>query len=236
LLAARAARRKATMPEVAEDYTEAGGDILVIGFGRFGQVVNQMFLAAEKNVTVIDRNIDQIRAAGRFGFKVYYGDGRRLDVLRAAGAENARLIAICIDDREAASTIAEMALRAFPQARIFARAYDRTHALDLMKRGIRFPFRETFDSALAFGRFALVAIGMPEEEADEVREDVRKRDIQRLLKQRDGGIYAGQDLLHGAKLQPEPLSAPRDEGEDLTPRHQPKADTIEVDGVTGASS
>lgn len=222
---------------IVEDFSDAHGEVLVIGFGRYGQVVNQMFLAAERDVTVIDRNIDQIRSAERFGFKVYYGDGRRLDVLRAAGAERASVIAICVDDREAASSIAEMARRAFPGAKLFARAYDRTHALDLMERGIRAPFRETFDSALAFGRDALMGLGISEDEADELRDDVRRRDTQRLNKQRDEGIYAGRDLLHGVKVAPEPLSEPRREGRNITastPASRPIAGATE--GVTGESS
>ncbi len=122
------------------------------------------------------------------------------------------MIAICVDDREAASAIVEMAHRAFPSAKLIARAYDRTHALDLMERGVRAPFRETFDSRLPSGREALVALGIPEDAADELRDDVRRRDIQRLNRQRDEGLFAGMDLLHGVKLTPEPLTAPRREG------------------------
>lgn len=227
-------RRKGADETIEEDYTGAEGEVLVIGFGRFGQVVNQMFLAVEKNVTVIDRNIDRIRSAGKFGFKVYYGDGRRLDVLRAAGAEKAAVIAICIDDREAASTIVEMAMRAFPQAKLYVRAYDRVHALDLMERGVRFPFRETFDSALSFGREALIGLGVPEDEAEDVRLDVRRRDIQRLKRQRDEGLLGGTDLLHGAKVTPEPLVEPKRKGRDISTAIKPKP--ADLDGVTGASS
>lgn len=227
-------RRKGTDEAIEEDYTGAEGEVLVIGFGRFGQVVNQMFLAVEKNVTVIDRNIDRIRSAGKFGFKVYYGDGRRLDVLRAAGAEKAAVIAICIDDREAASTIVEMAVRAFPQAKLYVRAYDRVHALDLMERGVRFPFRETFDSALSFGREALIGLGVPEDEAEDVRLDVRRRDIQRLNRQRDEGLLGGTDLLHGAKVTPEPLVEPKRKGRDISTTTRPGP--ADLDGVTGASS
>ncbi|MBN8532957.1 MAG: cation:proton antiporter [Rhizobiales bacterium] len=230
-------RRRGKETTIVEDFSEAHGEVLVIGFGRYGQVVNQMFLAAERDVTVIDRNIDQIRSAERFGFKVYYGDGRRLDVLRAAGAERASVIAICVDDREAASSIAEMARRAFPGAKLYARAYDRTHALDLMERGIRAPFRETFDSALAFGRDALMGLGLSEDEADELRDDVRRRDTQRLNKQRDEGIYAGMDLLHGVKVTPEPLSEPRREGRNITAKTPPSRSVAGAEeGVTGESS
>lgn len=237
ILAWRAARRKSSTPDYEEDFEGADGEVLVIGFGRFGQIVNQMFLAVERNVTVIDRNIDRIKSAERFGFKVYYGDGRRLDVLRACGAEKAAVIAVCVDDKEAASQIAEIVVRAFPQAKVFVRAYDRIHAIDLMNRGIRFPFRETFDSALAFGRYALVGLGVPEDEADSVRDDIRRRDIARLLKQRDGDINSGRDLLHGGNaVMPEPLSTPRRKGEDISARGKASPLPTRDDGVTGESS
>ena len=84
----------------ADDFADAHGSVLVIGFGRFGQIVSQYLLAEEIDVTAIDLDPDMIQVAGRFGFKVYYGDGTRLDVLRAAGLDKARLIAICIDDQE----------------------------------------------------------------------------------------------------------------------------------------
>jgi monovalent cation:proton antiporter-2 (CPA2) family protein len=242
LLDWRARRQAEESPDVPEDFKGAEGEALVIGFGRFGQIVNQMLLAAERNVTVIDRNIDQIKTAARFGFKVYYGDGRRLDVLRAAGAERASLIAICVDDREAASLIAEMVLRAFPAAKVIARAYDRTHALDLMERGVRAPVRETFESALDFGRDTLIGLGMGEDRADEIRDDIRRRDIQRLNRQRDEGIYAGLDLLHGVKVTPEPLIEPRRRGKasggkpasGIPGAAEPPPQI--VDGVTGSSS
>ncbi|MCZ8186746.1 MAG: monovalent cation:proton antiporter-2 (CPA2) family protein [Beijerinckiaceae bacterium] len=233
---ARMAERQQQQEDMAEDFEGAGGEVLVIGFGRFGQVANQMLLAAERNVTVIDRNIDRIRAAGRFGFKVYYGDGRRLDVLRAAGAEKAAVIAICIDDREAASTIAEMAVRAFPQARLVVRAYDRVHALDLMERGVRNPIRETFEGALSFGRTALMALGLSEDESEAIRQDIRRRDTQRLMRQRDEGILGGTDLLIGATVAPEPLSEPKRKGRDLTARPKPVPQAGLGDGVTGESS
>lgn len=235
-LLARVSARKEGADDVEEDFEGAGGEVLVIGFGRFGQVANQMLLAAERNVTVIDRNIDRIRAAGRFGFKVYYGDGRRLDVLRAAGAEKAAVIAICIDDREAASTIVEMASRAFPQAKLIVRAYDRIHAIDLMERGVRNPVRETFEGALSFGRTALVALGLNEEESDAIRDDIRRRDIQRLMRQRDEGILGGTDLLIGVTVVPEPLSAPRRKSRDLSAKPPPGPREGTVEGVTGESS
>jgi monovalent cation:proton antiporter-2 (CPA2) family protein len=200
----------------ADDFSGAQGDVVVIGFGRFGQVVNQVMLAEGIDVTVIDKDIEQIRAASRFGFRVYYGDGTRLDVLNAAGAGRARIICVCIDNKEVASHIVELIHAEFPKARTYVRAYDRVHALDLMKLDVDYQLRETFLSALAFGRATLEGLGVPSERAAEVEADVRKRDTTRLVMQRDGGLMGGADLLHGAKVKPEPLTAPKTASRGLT--------------------
>jgi len=203
------ARRRAGRPEPEpDDFAGAGGAVLVVGFGRFGQVVDQVLLAAGTSVTVIDKNVDRIRAAARFGFRVFYGDGTRLDVLRAAGIGRARIVCVCVDDREAALKIVDIVQEEFPQVRTFVRAYDRIHAIDLMKLQVDYQLRETFESALRFGRATLEELGVQEEEAAAITSDVRRRDIARLVMQRSEGIMGGADLLHGTRLEPEPLSAP----------------------------
>ena len=124
-------------------------------------------------MTVIDKNVDRIRAAARFGFRVFYGDGTRLDVLRAAGIGRARIVCVCVDDREAALKIVEIVQEEFPQVRTFVRAYDRIHAIDLMKLQVDYQLRETFESALRFGRATLEELGVQEEEAAAITSDVR---------------------------------------------------------------
>ncbi|WP_255217495.1 monovalent cation:proton antiporter-2 (CPA2) family protein [Myxococcus sp. AM010] len=84
------------------------GSVLMIGFGRFGQVASQSLLARGVDVTIIDNDVEMIRSAGTFGFKIYYGDGTRLDVLRASGADSAQVIAVCVDNKEAANRIVEL--------------------------------------------------------------------------------------------------------------------------------
>src|SRR4051812_5972855 len=203
------ARRRAGLPEPEpDDFAGAGGSVLVVGFGRFGQVVDQVLLAAGNSVTVIDKNVDRIRAAARFGFRVFYGDGTRLDVLRAAGIGRARIVCVCVDDREAALKIVDIVQEEFPQVRTFVRAYDRIHAIDLMNLQVDYQLRETFESALRFGRATLEELGVQEEEAAAITSDVRRRDVARLVMQRSEGIMGGADLLHGTRLEPEPLSAP----------------------------
>jgi glutathione-regulated potassium-efflux system protein KefB len=170
-------------------------NILVIGFGRFGQIAVQPLLAQGYKVAIIDNDTEMIRVAGRFGRKVYYGDGRRLDVLQAAGAGNAEAILICIDDREAATQIAGLLRDEFPLAKVLARAYDRGHAIELIKAGVDYQLRETFESALAFGGEAVKLMGASEEEAATALERVRDFDAHRFELQVLGGAAAGRQLL-----------------------------------------
>ena len=131
------------------------GNVLVIGFGRFGQIASQPLLAKGHSISIIDNDTDMIRAAGQFGFKVYYGDGTRLDILRAAGAEKVDVVIIAIDKKDEAIKIAELIHSEFPLVKVMARAFDRGHALALVKAGVDFQIREMFESALVFGRETL---------------------------------------------------------------------------------
>ncbi len=203
-----------------EGIEEADGlaaSALIVGFGRFGQVASQALLARGIDVSIIDRDTEMIRSASRFGFKIYYGDGSRLDVLRAAGAAHAKIIAICIDDREAVNKMVEIAKAEFPMAKVLARSYDRAHTIALVQAGVDFEIRETFESANEFSAAALIAMGLPDEEAREVVQDVRNRDLERLELQLAGDFFSGRELLHGNQPIPQPLTPPRREPQALTP-------------------
>jgi glutathione-regulated potassium-efflux system protein KefB len=169
--------------------------ILVIGFGRFGQIAVQPLLALGYRVSIIDNDTEMIRVAGRFGRKVYYGDGRRLDVLQAAGAASAEAVLICVDDKVAATRIAELVRAEFPTAKILARAYDRGHAIELVKAGADYQLRETFESAIVFGGQATRILGASEEQAAEAVERVREFDANRFELQVLNGAGAGRQLL-----------------------------------------
>jgi len=210
--------RRWTGPDLREpdDFSDASGSVLVIGFGRFGQIVSQCLLAEGIDVTAIDNDPEMLESVARFGFKVYYGDGTRLDVLRAAGAGEARLIAICIDNREAASRIVDLVQAQFPAAKLYVRSFDRRHTLQLVANGVDFQVRETYESALVFGRKTLEALGLDPERAAAVEEFVRRRDLDRLLLQQAEGISAGADLLR-TRMVHEPLSTPRHEVKPLNP-------------------
>ncbi|WP_244488265.1 monovalent cation:proton antiporter-2 (CPA2) family protein [Devosia sp. Root436] len=179
------------------------GRILIIGFGRFGQIASQPLLALRHSVSIIDNDTEMIRAAAQIGFKVYYGDGTRLDILHAAGAGTADLILICTDRKEQTTRIAELVRDEFPLVRVMARAFDRAHAIELVTAGVEYQLRETFESALTFGGEAIRMLGASEEEAAAVVEGVRNRDGQRFDLQLAGEDWRslGQLLISNAQDQ-----------------------------------
>ncbi|PZQ11906.1 MAG: potassium transporter [Ancylobacter novellus] len=188
------------------------GQVLVIGFGRFAQVASQSLLARGVDISIIENDVEMIEAAATFGFKVYYGDGTRLDTLRTSGAGQARAVLVCVDKQEAAEKIVELMQAEFPHAKLFVRAFDRGHAMDLARAGVDYHIRETFESAMAFGEAALVALGVPDEEAAEIAEDVRRRDAERFDLQLAGDIYSGTSLVRGNAPTPTPLTRPKRAG------------------------
>ena len=192
------------------------GSVLIIGFGRFGQVTSQSLLARDVDVTIIDTDIEMIQSAAEFGFKVYYGDGTRLDVLHASGAHVARAIAVCIDDRNAADRIVELAKAEFAQAKLLVRSFDREHSQKLVGAGVDFQIRETFESAVRFGEAALREIGVDADEAARIATEVRRRDAERFeLELAAGDVRAGRDLMLGNAPRPTPFTPPRREGRTL---------------------
>jgi len=194
-----------------EDAHDLTAPVLFIGFGRFAQVVSQALLARDIDVSLIETDVEMIKAAGNFGFKVYYGDGTRLDVLRASGAATADAICICVDKPDVTDRIVALVKSEFPQAKVFARAFDRGHSLRLVKAGVDYEIRETFESALAFGGAVLRELGVADIDVAETIEDVRSRDAERFALQLTGGLAAGRSLMRNNQQtpQPEPYRAPR---------------------------
>ena len=191
------------------------GNILIIGFGRFGQIVSQPLILRGVDVSIIDNDVEMIQVAGRFGFKVYYGDGTRLDILHAAGADKAQAVLICVDRADAAVLIAEHLKANFPMVPVFARAFDRGAALKLVHAGVEFQLRETLESALTFSSEVMQFIGVPFAEATETIEEVRRRDQERFTLQLTGDIYAGSNLFKGNQPLPAPVATPKRAGKAL---------------------
>jgi monovalent cation:proton antiporter-2 (CPA2) family protein len=175
---------------------------IVVGYGRFGQTVAQMLQAKGIGVTIIDKNPKMIETAEEFGTKVYYGDGLRIDLLRTAGADTARIIAFCNDNEggEMTRSAVKAVLEAFPQASVLVRAYDRVHMIELDGLDIAFAERELFESAVAMGRAALKASGIDRQEIDRVDQSYRMRDCERLeLQASTGDLHAGQERTFSAE-------------------------------------
>lgn len=172
------------------------GRVLLIGFGRFGQIASQLLLARGVALSVIDANPDRIREAERYGFKVFYGDGTRLDTLRQSGAAEADAIMVSVENPKAATRIVELAQREFPQARLLVRAHDREHAVSLVRDGVDYQIRETVESAYSMGAAGLRLLGVATADIAETIEDVRRRDCERLSEQVHGGAMAGLGKLH----------------------------------------
>jgi glutathione-regulated potassium-efflux system ancillary protein KefC len=170
-------RRAAREADAIED-THA--PVIIAGFGRFGQIVGRLLFASGVKATVLDYDPDQIEALKRFDFRVYYGDATRLDLLRAAGAEHARLLVLAIDDPTMSAKVAETVRENFPHLTIVARARNVSHWQVLRSLGVRVVERETFESAIVVGRRALETLGVRPYEARERADLFRTSNVRTL--------------------------------------------------------
>ncbi|MCW8040967.1 monovalent cation:proton antiporter-2 (CPA2) family protein [Acinetobacter entericus] len=187
------------------------GKVLIIGFGRFGQVSSQLLLARGIDVTIIDNDIDMIQNAERFGFKIYYGDGSRLDILHASGADTAEAIVVCVDHKETTNKIVELVQHEFPLTKLLVRSYDREHALHLVKQNVDYMIRETFESAMLFGGAILEELGVDQSDVEEISQEIRERDKERFETE-----VAADDVYAGIGLQ---YTGPRPTAPLITPKH-----------------
>lgn len=174
-----AALMDAAIPDVTPDtgdFDEGEPDIIIAGFGRFGQVTGRLLSANGFKSTILDSDIEQIELLQRFGRRVHYGDATRLDLLRQAGADRARMLIVALDDREKTVELVETARKAFPNLTILARAWDRRHAYDLLSNGADAVERETFEAALALGSTALQKLGFRSHRAHRAAAFFRRHD------------------------------------------------------------
>lgn len=188
-------RRFVTAPKPGKDARPGpdGGDTpsaIVVGYGRFGQTVSQMLMASGAQVSLIDQDIEQIDGAKKFDAKVHYGDGTRVDLLRQAGAEQARAIIFCIDGERLGKKQLQPILNAFPNAAILVRAFDRRHMMVLAELDIVGAVRELFESAVLLGREALEAVGIGAANVEKIEAEYRRRDGSRLEAQMATGDIA----------------------------------------------
>ncbi|WP_340646963.1 monovalent cation:proton antiporter-2 (CPA2) family protein [Phenylobacterium sp.] len=159
-------------------FDEGDPEVIVAGFGRFGQIAARLLIANDFNVVTLDSSIEQIELLRAFGRKVHYGDASRIDLLRTAGADKARLLVVAIDDKDKAVELVEAAKLAFPNLTILSRAWDRRHAYDLLAHGADDVERESFEGSLAMGKRALMRLGFSERRAIAAAGAFRKLDRQ----------------------------------------------------------
>lgn len=175
-------RFMSVLPERAPDDFRESQPVIIAGFGRFGQVTGRFLLANGVPVTVLENDPDQIDLLRRFGIKAYFGDAARLDILRNAGAEQARLLVIAVDDADVGLGIAKLAKEEFPQLKIFSRARNRRHAYELHNLGVDAFKRETFESSLAMAEDILIFLGKAEPEVRVRAKQFREHDEASLQK------------------------------------------------------
>jgi voltage-gated potassium channel Kch len=133
--------------------------VIIAGHGRYGMTVSRMLGASGIKAVVLDHDAEQIDVLRRFGYKVYYGDASRTDLLEAAGARDAQALVVAVDDREKINEIVDTAKHHFPHLKLFARAFDRVHAYELINKGVEHVHREVFASSVDMGADVLEAMG-----------------------------------------------------------------------------
>jgi len=175
-LTARRARVERS-PDAIDDDT---APVIIAGFGRYGQIVGRVLLAQGIRITVLDHDPDQIESIRKFGYKVFYGDATRLDLLQAAGAAKARLLVVAIDDVADSLALVDRVRESFPNLAIVARARNVRHWLELADRGVTAIERETFESALKSARATLTLLGVEPYEAREVADAFRRQNLATL--------------------------------------------------------
>lgn len=164
----------------SEDHIDEQHPIILVGIGRYGQIVNHILTMSGYHPTVIDLNAKQVESARHFGIKSYYGNATRPELLHNAGIETAELLIVAVDDKQQALHIVELARSMNPNIKILARAYDRRHVFELYKSGADIQVRETFDSAVRSSRKALEILGIEHEVADEICKYYFDRDRHRV--------------------------------------------------------
>jgi voltage-gated potassium channel Kch len=164
---------------------EEDNQVIIAGFGRFGQIVGRVLRAKRIGFTALEASSAQVDFVKKFGNKIYYGDASRLDLLRAAKADLARIFVLAIDDEEASLRTAETVKQNFPNLTIYARARNRSHAYKLIDLGIETVTRETFFSGLEVARSVLGSLGVSNAESAKIVETFRVHDERRLMAHRD---------------------------------------------------
>lgn len=175
------AQRDAT-PEF-DTITDKGTEVVIAGFGRFGQIVGRVLKMQDIPFTALDADLDEVNAIRRFGNKVYFGDASRLDLLRAAHVADAKIFVLAIDDVQDSVHVATLVRNHFPNVQIYARARNRHHAHLLRELGVKLSVRETLYSSLELTKSVMEGLGLPAHETREALERFRRYDHELLDRQ-----------------------------------------------------
>ena len=165
-------------PALAEISEPQDAPVIIAGFGRYGQIVGRMLLAQGISATVLDHDAEMIETVRTFGYRVFYGDATRLDLLRTAGAAKAKILVLAVDDVEQSLKIVDMVKEHFPRLQIVARARDVTHWNALRDRGVLRVERELFESSLKSARNVLELLGQPPQTAQAAAERFRQHNLE----------------------------------------------------------
>ena len=166
----------------ADVISHDGVDAIIAGHGRFGMTIGRVLNAQGHRSTVLDIDSSQVDALRKFGFKVFYGDALRMDLLEAAGAKEAKLLVIALDDKEKIVELVKIAKHNYPNLKILARVYDRAHAYEVLREGVDDVYREVFGSSMDLARDALISLGQHPHEAERAMRLFRKHDERMLRK------------------------------------------------------
>ena len=169
--------RQAGDKREADTIDASGSTVIIAGFGRYGQIVGRMLFANGVRAIVLDHDPDQIELLRKFGYKVFYGDATRLDLLKAAGARDAQLLVNAIDDVADSLALTDLMREHFPHVTIIARARNVAHYAELRSRGVQVIERETFEAALRTGRQALVSLGVDVYRAREMADIFKRHNV-----------------------------------------------------------
>ncbi len=185
---------------------ETDNPVIIAGFGRFGEVIGRFLIANGIKATILDDNPDNIQVLRKLGFKVYYGDASRPDLLKAAGGGSARVIVVAVDDKQKSLQIIDLVRRTYPDLKILARAMDMDHTYELMKRKVEDFDRDTFESSLQLGIKVLTRLGYRNYQAHRIARTFRKhnQEVIRDLCQHHGEdekIYLSEAKKHASELE-----------------------------------
>lgn len=190
--------------ERPQDLIEEENPVILLGHGRFGQQVNSLLTACGFHTTVIDFHAETVEGLTKYGSKTYYGDATRPELLNSIGLAHAKLLVVCIGNREQSTEIVEFVHRHYPNLPVIARAHDRIHAYHLHHAGANYIIRETVDAAVRGGRLALEKLGINSEKAQELSEFYAARDRYQMDKMAekynpDLPVFANEPLLETAR-------------------------------------